>query len=69
MVLDLEVPDGGGMDLLKQIHTEQHPVQVIVLTASIELSVLRTVRLLHADAVLTKPIEVQALLRLLDEGP
>jgi DNA-binding response OmpR family regulator len=66
VVLDLELPDGSGVDLLASIRREHKPVMVLVATATTDADLLDAVRRLRPDALLTKPVDLRHLIHLLD---
>jgi DNA-binding response OmpR family regulator len=61
LILDLLLPDGDGMDVLKRVRSKQLPTHVVVMT-SLEPSWLTGIERLRPDAVLRKPVDVDALL-------
>lgn len=66
VVLDLELPDGNGVELLASIRREHKPVMVLVATAATDGDLLDAVRRLRPDALLTKPLDLRQLIDLLD---
>jgi len=66
VILDLNLPDGNGVEILKRIRAENRPVKVLVATADTDSPVLREVEGLRPDALLTKPLDVRKLVGLLD---
>ena len=66
VILDLDLPDGNGVELLRQIRTESRRVTVIILTGSDDPAVLGDVRRLGPDALFRKPLDVRAMLEQLD---
>jgi DNA-binding response OmpR family regulator len=63
VVLDLNLPDGNGVELLRQIRARNLPVRVAVCTASKDESLMSEVRALGPDAVFPKPFDLPPLLR------
>ncbi len=65
-IIDQQLPDGSGVDLLPRLHALHPGVPVIMLTAygSIELAV-RAIKE-GAEQFLTKPVDMQAILVLLE---
>ena len=62
VVLDLMLPDGSGLDLLRQLRHENHEMPVLVLTAlGQQEDIVRGLRQ-GADDYLTKPFAVAELL-------
>ena len=66
ILLDINLPDGSGWDLLRQLGREPHASypRVIVITAV--RPVQRRIDEFHPAAVLLKPFPIQALLQLID---
>ena len=62
VILDLDLPDGNGVDLLKKIRTEKRTMKVLVVTACDDPAVLREVRILQPDELLCKPLDVSKVL-------
>ncbi len=66
LLLDLNLPDGSGLDLLRRIAQDHLPVRVVVMTAFD----LHHVRPVHANGSLagwlTKPVNPLDLLKLID---
>jgi DNA-binding NtrC family response regulator len=58
LVLDLMLPDGNGVELLKQVRTEQLPIQVAVVTATEDKDILAQVDSLRPDHVFQKPLDI-----------
>ncbi len=68
VVLDLMLPDGDGVTLLKKIRSEKLAIRVAVTTGSADMTRLRTVADLAPEMFLTKPIDLPQLLEGLAEG-
>ena len=66
VILDLDLPDGSGAELLKQIRTEKRGITVVVVTGSVDPALLSDVRRLDPDALFHKPLDVRAMLKHLD---
>ena len=66
VILDLDLPDGCGVELLRQIRTENRRMTVVVVTGSEECAVLSEVRSLGPDALFRKPLDIRAMLKHLD---
>lgn len=62
LVLDLGLPDMGGIDLLKKIRREGHTLPILILTARDGLANKITGLDTGADDYLTKPFEIDELL-------
>lgn len=68
VVLDLCLPDGCGIDLLRSIRRRGPPVRVAVATGSADDAMLREVKRLRPDALFVKPLWAPALLEWLGRG-
>jgi DNA-binding response OmpR family regulator len=66
VILDLDLPDGSGVELLRQIRTENRRMMVMVVTGSVDPALLSDVRSLGPDALFHKPLDVSAMLMHLD---
>jgi DNA-binding response OmpR family regulator len=66
VILDLDLPDGSGIDLLRKVRTDRLPIQVLVVSACSDAAVLDEVRALQPDAMLCKPLDVSKLFEHLD---
>lgn len=65
VVLDLDLPDGSGLELLKRMRSEGHPARVFVTSGSCDRPLLREVEQLQPDAMLCKPVDYPQLVKLL----
>jgi DNA-binding response OmpR family regulator len=63
VVLDLMLPDGNGVELLREIRQRSMPVRVAVTTGVIDPEQLQAVMDLRPDAMLRKPINLTELLK------
>lgn len=63
IVLDLMLPDGNGVELLRRIREQGFPVHVAVTTGMSEPDILAQVRALNPDALMNKPIKLAELER------
>jgi DNA-binding response OmpR family regulator len=63
VVLDLMLPDGDGIILLRAIREVGRPIRVAVTTGSIQRARIESVRLLNPDVLLFKPIALEDLFR------
>ena len=61
MLLDLELPDGFGTEVLEKARSECLPLRVAIITAGGRAELLERARQLGADAVLLKPFELREL--------
>ena len=66
IVLDLMLPDGDGIEVLKAARAQALPAKVIVSTAK-DVSTLSKVLALHPDQVLIKPFLFEPLRSLADD--
>jgi two-component system response regulator QseB len=63
VILDLMLPDGDGIEILRQVRGSTMSTRVLVTTASSDISRLERVRALRPDKLLRKPIDLSELLR------
>ncbi len=66
IILDMMLPDGDGMAVLRQVRAEQQTAMVAVTTGIEDRVRLEEIRHLAPDALLRKPLELDDLLKLLD---
>jgi CheY-like chemotaxis protein len=69
IILDLMLPDGDGMDVLRQVRAENQPAKVAVTTGIEDRARLAEIRKLAPDGLLRKPLELEDLLRVLGGLP
>lgn len=73
ILLDLNMPDGKGLDVLEILQAEGRRIPVVVLTADIQETVRRRCAELGAALFLNKPIDegvlVDALQAIFSPGP
>jgi CheY-like chemotaxis protein len=62
VMLDLDLPDGPGIELLRRIRTEKLPIRVAVLASPTEHALIRDANRLDPDALFHKPISIAHLL-------
>jgi signal transduction histidine kinase/ActR/RegA family two-component response regulator len=69
ILLDLHLPDTSGEDVLRELRAEPRtaPIPVVMVTADATPGQAQRLLALGARAVLTKPIDVQELLSVLDD--
>ncbi|MDB5326302.1 MAG: sigma-54-dependent Fis family transcriptional regulator [Phycisphaerales bacterium] len=60
-IIDLNLPDGLGTDLLREMRTQGLPTRVMLLTASADPSLPERAKQLGAEGVLRKPPDWQQL--------
>jgi DNA-binding response OmpR family regulator len=61
VLLDLMLPDGGGLDLLSRIRRRDDPTMVAILSAASDEMLAHALQF-RPDAIFRKPIDVPALL-------
>lgn len=66
LLLDLQMPGGGGMDVLRQIRAKRNPVKVILLTAAIDDHALLEAKALKVHGMVLKNSDPAYLLDCLD---
>lgn len=66
LLLDLQMPGGGGMDVLRQIRARKYPVKVILLTAAIDDHALLEAKALKVHGMVLKNSDPAYLLECLD---
>ena len=69
IVLDLMLPDGDGMAVLRKVRSERLRAKVAVTTGVEDARRLDEIRSLSPDALLRKPLELSDLLRALGADP
>jgi len=62
MILDLDLPDGDGAAVLRQIREDGLDIRVVVCTGVTDERKLEGVRSLNPDAIIHKPIQINDLL-------
>lgn len=65
VVLDLQLPDGSGIEVLRMVHAGKPGTDVIISSGALDEDVLEEARRYGAAAVLVKPIDLGELLALL----
>ena len=68
IILDMMLPDGDGIEVLRQIRAENHEAMVAVTTGIEDRSRLQQIRDLSPDALLRKPLDLEDLLRVLGKS-
>ena len=66
IVLDLMLPDGSGLEVLRLVRTHHFPVRVAVVTAASDPQLLGEARRLKPDALFRKPVDFADLRAWLD---
>ena len=66
VVLDLMLPDGDGAAVLRHVRKTRPETRVLVTTAVSDPERLRALRALGPDVILQKPIDLNALLKLIE---
>ena len=62
LLLDLGLPDGDGLDVLRDIRSSDDPVPVVVLTSRADIDARLTALESGADDYITKPVDPRELL-------
>lgn len=68
VLLDLRLPDGNGIDLLRRIRASKSAAKVAVTTCATEPQVLEELEAAGPDAIFTKPLLFSDLLSWLDRN-
>lgn len=61
LILDLMLPDGSGLDILRRIREAKLPIRVAVLTGA-DKPMIQEAEQLKPDALFTKPVDLTKLL-------
>jgi DNA-binding NarL/FixJ family response regulator len=61
IVLDLMLPDGSGLELLRVVRTHHFPIRVAVATAASDPALLAEAKRLKPDALFRKPVDFAQL--------
>ena len=61
LILDLMLPDGNGIEVLRQVRQAQLPIRVALLTGA-DRPMIEEAAALQPDAVFTKPVDLARLL-------
>lgn len=61
-ILDLNLPDGLGTEILERIRAEQRPIRVVVATGTTDPALLRDAERYAPDLLLRKPVDMKELL-------
>ena len=62
LILDLMLPDGNGIEILREVRAARLPIRVAVLSGA-DRPMIAEAELLQPDAVFTKPVELTKLLQ------
>ena len=62
VILDLNLPDGNGKELLRQIREANLPIKVAVTTGLLDRTLMAEVSQLQPDAFFTKPVDLRELI-------
>ena len=63
LLLDLQLPDGTGVDVLRRIREKRLPVRVAVVTAGFDDVLVRQALDLKPDALFEKPLDANRITR------
>ena len=66
LLLDLQMPEGNGMDVLRSVRAAKAPLAVVLLTAAIDDSALLEARALKVDGIVLKNSDPALLLECLE---
>ncbi len=66
LLLDLQMPGGGGMEVLRRIRAQKSPLRVVLLTAAIDDSSLLEAKALKVQGIVLKNSDPAYLLECLD---
>ena len=66
IVLDLMLPDGSGLEVLRVVRTHRFPLRVAVVTAASDPHLLAEAQRLKPDAMFRKPVDFADLRAWLD---
>lgn len=69
VILDLRLPDGSGLSLLRRIRADGLPARVAILTGTTDSEMLSEVILLRPDALFIKPPDYAEVLTWLRTDP
>jgi len=68
VILDIMLPDGSGIEVLKYIRTNDMPTRVIVMSGCLHDSAhIQAVEALKPDSILIKPTDFDLLLSTIDK--
>ncbi len=66
LLLDLQMPGGGGMEVLRRLRSAERPIKIVLLTAAIDDSALLEAKALKVDGIVLKNSDPAYLLDCLD---
>ena len=66
LLLDIQMPGGSGLDVLRQLRAEKSPVKVILLTAAVDDAALLEAKALKVRGIVLKNSDPAYLLECLD---
>lgn len=67
LILDLNLPDGDGSTLLAKARRDKRRVKVAVYTGTDDGELLAAVRKQHPDEMFSKPVDLSALLKWIEQ--
>jgi DNA-binding response OmpR family regulator len=65
VILDIRLPDGCGLELLRRVREHDLPARIAVVTGEQDLELMREIRLLKPELLMIKPFEIEPLLEFL----
>ena len=69
MLLDLMLPDGNGIELLRHVREANLPIRIAIATGSGDTDLMSDAILLRPDAFFIKPIDASEVLSWLASRP
>jgi DNA-binding NarL/FixJ family response regulator len=66
LILDLNLPDGCGLSILRRLRVEKPWMKVVVFTGSDDPALLQAVDELRPDAIFRKPVDFNEMVQWLD---
>ncbi len=65
LIIDLKLPDGDGLDILRRVRLQGLRARVVVATGVDDPDQIAAIRRLRPDALVRKPVELDAVIRAL----
>jgi DNA-binding response OmpR family regulator len=66
IILDLMLPDGNGEEVLRKVRDEEIPSRILVCSGTNDVEWLERVRVMGPDAMVQKPINFEAVCRIIE---